>query len=113
LVALAEAKLAGDPIDQSAIDAAVQPLRDSSNLDTVVLACTHFPLLAEELAAALPGTQFVDGGPGIARRIVWLTRDQLWPATAPSGIAIFTGARPAARLIASLGKFGLAEVETL
>jgi glutamate racemase len=44
LVALAEAKLAGEAIDPAAVAAAVQPLRDTPDLDTVVLACTHFPL---------------------------------------------------------------------
>src|SRR5205814_1695812 len=50
LVALVEAKLAGDPFDQAAVAAAVAPLRNTANLDTVVLACTHFPLLGDELA---------------------------------------------------------------
>ena len=113
LVALAEAKLAGEALDQSAIAAAVQPLIDAANLDTVVLACTHFPLLADELALALPQVRFVDGGPGIARRIAWLTRDQQWPIASIAGIAVFTGAEPPQRLIDSLRNFGLGEVETL
>jgi glutamate racemase len=113
LVALAEAKLAGEAIDQPAIDAAVQPLRDAPGLDTVVLACTHFPLLAEELQRALPGVAFVDGGPGIARRIAWLTRGQQWPEQQPPGIAVFTGVLPSGSLVASLARFGLADVETL
>nr|WP_283938449.1 glutamate racemase [Sphingomonas alba] len=112
LVALAEAKLAGEAIDQAAAEAAVHPLRDTTDLDTVVLACTHFPLLAEELSAALPGVQFVDGGPGIARRIAWLTRDQQWP-NEPRGLAVFTGHQPSELLTASLGRFGLTRVETL
>src|SRR4029079_17295417 len=91
LVALAEAKLAGERIDPKAILDAVAPLKDNAQLDTVVLACTHFPLLADELAEALPGVQFVDGGPGIARRIAFLTRDQQWPEPAQSGVAVFTG----------------------
>jgi len=113
LVALVEAKLAGDPFDQAAVAAAVAPLRNTANLDTVVLACTHFPLLGDELAAALPGVRFVDGGPGIARRVAWLTREQQWPAAAPPGLAVFTGSRPPGRLVASLARFGLDEVETL
>ncbi len=37
--------------------------------DTVVLGCTHFPLLAEELMQVLPeGTRLVDSGAAIARR---------------------------------------------
>jgi glutamate racemase len=113
LVELAEAKLAGGAIDVKDVAAALGPLAESEGLDTVVLACTHFPLLANELAEALPGVAFVDGGAGIARRIAWLTRGQPWPDEAPPGIAIFTGAKPAEPLVAALAAFGLTEVQTL
>lgn len=112
LVRLAEAKLAGQPIDPAAVHAAVAPMIDSAgpDLDTVVLACTHFPLLAEELAIALPGVAFVDGGPGIARRIVTLTRGQPWPDAAPAGTAVFTGPAPAPALEAALVRYGLLQI---
>jgi glutamate racemase len=113
LVALAEAKLAGEPIRTEAVAAAVQPLRDAPGLDTVVLACTQFPLLADELAEALPGVRFVDGGSGIARRIAWLTRGQDWPNEAPTGIAVFTGEPPAISLTKALAGFGLAAIEAI
>jgi glutamate racemase len=113
LVSLAEEKLVGQTIDPSAIAAAVQPLSDTANLDTVVLACTHFPLLKQELAHALPNVGFVDGGPGIARRIAYLTRGQQWPREAPPGVAIFTGAPPPIVLRKSLSDFGLEEIENL
>ena len=47
------------------------------DIDTVVLACTHFPLVEAELRAAL-GTdvRFVHGAEGIARRIAFLTQGQ-------------------------------------
>ena len=72
LVMLAEAKLAGEEISIEAVRAAAQPMFDAKSgdeIDVVVLACTHFPLLDEELRAAFPGVALVDGGPGIARRI--------------------------------------------
>ncbi len=59
-------------------------------MDTVVLACTHFPLVEAELAAAAPGVAFVDGKEGIARRTAWLTREIAWPAAPPAGAALFT-----------------------
>ncbi|GAA3262238.1 hypothetical protein GCM10020258_26410 [Sphingomonas yabuuchiae] len=34
--------------------------------------------------------RFVDGGPGIARRIAFLTEGQDWPASAGEGVAVFT-----------------------
>ncbi|MEO6255198.1 MAG: glutamate racemase [Sphingomicrobium sp.] len=116
LVELAEAKLAGEEISVAMVRAAAQPMFDAprgSEIDVAVLACTHFPLLAEELRAAFPGLYMVDGGPGIARRIAYLTRDQSWPAAAPEGIALFTGAAPGSALVESLVRFGLSDVRTL
>src|SRR3954468_7803618 len=52
LVELAEAKLGGEEIGTDAVRAAAQPLFDApggDRIDTVVLACTHFPLLEPEL----------------------------------------------------------------
>ncbi len=115
LVALAEAKLAGDPVDPAAIAAAVAPMLAylrGREIDTVVLACTHFPLLTDELAAALPGVTFVDGGPGIARRIAHLTEGQPWPKAVSSGIAVFT-LPPPPSLIPALARFGLTSITTL
>src|SRR5690349_9181527 len=95
LVELAEAKLAGEEISAEAVRSAVQPMfeaKDGDRIDTVVLACTHFPLLEEELHAIFPDITYVDGGPGIARRIAHLTSDQPWPSSSPEGILVFTGA---------------------
>ena len=116
LVAITEAKLAGEPVNPESVADAVRPMFGQprgEEIDTVVLACTHFPLIAEELGLAMPGVTFVDGGQGIARRIAWLTRDQAWPDVAPDGIALFTGAAPLAALAASLKKFGLGTISTL
>jgi len=94
LVSAVEAKLRGEPINQTSIDLAVAGLReqpDGDRIDTVVLACTHFPLLADELSEAFgPGVQFVDGSAGIARRIEYLTRGQEFMRSEP-GLAITTG----------------------
>lgn len=80
LVALAEAKLRGAMIDQEQVRAEVAGLLDGdhgSRIDTVVLACTHFPLLEAELAQVFgPDVRFVDGSAGIARRIVAITEGQ-------------------------------------
>jgi glutamate racemase len=112
LVALAEAKLAGEPVSIEAVRAATQPLFDApggERIDTIVLACTHFPLLEEELHAAFPGVANVHGGSGIARRIAWLTRGQDWPEQRPPGRVLFTGGHPAS-LERALAAFGLDEI---
>ena len=116
LVELAEAKLAGEQVGVDTVRAAAQPMFDAPNgdrIDTVVLACTHFPLLADELRAAFPHVAYVDGGAGIARRIAWLTREQPWPEEPQPGILIYTGAEGRRPLMRSLARFGLTEVKTL
>jgi glutamate racemase len=74
LVELAEAKLHGEDVELADVRRAVQPwLRMKEPPDTVVLGCTHFPLLRDELQLVLPeGTRLVDSGAAIARRTVWL-----------------------------------------
>jgi glutamate racemase len=115
LVDLAEAKLAGEAVSLDAVRAAIAPLlaqAGADRMDVMVLACTHFPLLVEELAAAAPGIALIDGGPGITRRIVHLTEGQPWPATPTPGIAVFT-APPSTTLPPALARYGLDEVRTL
>lgn len=115
LVDLAEAKLAGEEIGVEAVRLATQPMFDApggDRIDTVVLACTHFPLIEDELRAAFPGVVYVHGGEGIARRIAFLTKDQPWPAFPPEGIAVFTDAsrRP---LDSALTRLGFGQILTL
>ena len=80
LVEAAERKLAGNGDVSAAVRQAVAALRAQPRgdaIDTVVLACTHFPLLRDELAKALgPEVALVDGAHGIARRIAHLTDGQ-------------------------------------
>ncbi|MFL6747975.1 MAG: glutamate racemase [Sphingomicrobium sp.] len=114
LVELAEAKLAGEMISIQAVHEAVAPMiaqPEGEKIDVMVLACTHFPLLAEEITAAFPSIVQVDGGPGIARRIAYLTQGQPWPSH-PIGTAVFT-APPRAPLASALARFGLDEVQEL
>jgi glutamate racemase len=116
LVELAEAKLGGEEVSIQAVKAAAQPMFDATGgegIDTVVLACTHFPLLEEELLAAFPHVAYVDGGPGIARRIAWLTREQPWPQEPSGGTIIYTGAEGRRPLMGTLASFGLTEIKSL
>lgn len=117
LVELAEAKLRGeatDPAEYAAIVAALTDQPGGAGMDAIVLACTHFRLVEDELARAAPGVTLVDGAEGIARRIAHLTRGQGWPEAAPPGIALFTrrdaGQEP---LIPALAGFGLQRIDTL
>jgi glutamate racemase len=116
LVDLAEAKLRGQPADPAAYARILGGLLGrpgGERIDTIVLACTHFPLVEAELAAAAPRPlAFVDGNEGIARRAAWLLRDNAWPETPGDGVAVFTGGGAEA-CRAGLARFGLTRIETL
>ena len=94
LVAAAELKMQGGTPDPAIFARAAAGLRDQpggENIDTVVLACTHFPLLTEELGKEFgPQVRFVDGAQGIARRIAYLTREQRF-SRVTDDFAIITG----------------------
>ena len=117
LVELAEAKLRGEATDPAAYARILDGLLaqpGGDRIDTVVLACTHFPLVAEELAAAAPRPlAFVDGNAGIARRTAWLTRDLAWPDAPREGVAVFTGGIDTEPYRSALAAFGLTRIEKL
>ncbi len=79
LVQMAEDKLAGKKVSAAQIKTEIAPLflgnqggtgERRAEIDTVVLACTHFPLLADELKAAVPASiVWIDSGEAIARRV--------------------------------------------
>ncbi|MBM7071128.1 glutamate racemase [Shewanella sp. 202IG2-18] len=72
LVRLAEQKLSGGEILQSEVRKIVKPIVNT-NVDTLVLGCTHFPLLKEELNLALnKRVKLLDSGTAIAKRIMQL-----------------------------------------
>lgn len=78
LVELAERKLHGEEVSLDALRKILTPwLKMKEPPDTVVLGCTHFPLLADELLSVLPdGTRIIDSGAAIARRTAWLVVNQ-------------------------------------
>jgi glutamate racemase len=115
LVEAAEAKLRGGACDPAVFAAAAAGLRaqhGGERIDTVVLACTHFPLLEDELRAALgPAIAFVDGAAGIARRIAHLTRGQQFARETPD-FALFTSdPETFATLLPALHDFGIDHAE--
>lgn len=118
LVEAAEMKLRGETPDPAIFTHAIHGLIDQphgTDMDVLVLACTHFPLLSAELARACPRPiRFVDGADGIARRVAHLLADVEWPATRPPGQAIFTdGADAVADLRPALLDFGIERLESL
>jgi glutamate racemase len=118
LVELAEQKLRGESIDATAIDDALAGLwrhAGGDRIDTVVLACTHFPLLGRELAACAPRPlRWIDSGDAIARRAAALMERNAVQRTPSRHThrAIFTARTPAVeRLRPALSQRGLNELE--
>ena len=117
LVDMAEGTLAGEPPPPERIAAELDGLFSQpggERIDVIVNACTHFPLLAKQLSAVAPSVRFVDGGPGIARRVAHLTEGSDWPAEPPPGVLVFTrlGEREH-RIAAGLAAHGFTRVDTL
>jgi glutamate racemase len=109
LAAYAEAEVNGAPADDEALLAEIAPCfrDDGGRTDTVVLACTHYPLLIARLRQLSPWpVKFIDPAPAIARRVVDLLGAATSPSTSPDagGVrAIFTSGRAPA----VLARFGI------
>src|SRR4051812_27757293 len=112
LATLAEAALAGRPVDDEEIRTEITPcfVEDGAErTDTVVLACTHYPLLLDRFERLAPWpVRWIDPAPAIARRVVELVGPAIG-ATAPARArALFTsGRKPSADLAVALANFGL------
>jgi len=112
LAGFAEAELAGDPADDAEIAAEIDPCftnGDGRRTDTVVLACTHYPLLLTRLRKLSPWpVEWLDPAPAIARRVQDLLRERpaaMDPAPKPH-IEFTSGRAPSAKLTKALAGFG-------
>ena len=78
LARLAEDWMKGLPVDDAEIAREIAPCfveRAGRRTDIVVLACTHYPLLRDQLARLAPWpVDYVDPAPAIARRVDALAR---------------------------------------
>ena len=106
LAGYAEDELAGVPVTDAALreEIAAAFVDDGKRTDTIVLACTHYPLLIERLRTlATWPVNFIDPAPAIARRVV----DLLGPSSAAAGAgtthAIFTSGRAPQAVLARFG----------
>lgn len=110
LVEIAERALRGTPPDPGELRDLLAPLFAVAALDTVVLACTHFPLLTAALAAAAPRPlRWIDSGDAIARRVASLLPG--WQAAADAGFrACFTSPAGIGALYPALADLGCTAV---
>lgn len=112
LAPLAEAHLRGEAVADAAVLAEIAPAfvaTGESRTDTIVLACTHYPLLMARFEALAPWpVAWIDPAPAIARRVVQLIGASPAGAVPGTGTARFTAARPLpAALAAALEERGL------
>ena len=110
LVKEAEKMLAGEEPDPAVIRAVIEPLSKQPDLDTVVLGCTHFPLLDARIAAAFPRpVHLVDSGEAIARRTLEVASEPL----PRSGCDKSLSTAPDARLARAMAAYGFDEPQLL
>jgi glutamate racemase len=112
LAALAESHLRGEPVADEAIAAEIAPCfveNGAGRTDTVVLACTHYPLLLERLQRLAPWpATFLDPAPAIARRVVELIGPAAnHQAIAPTRAVFTSGTAPLEALAAALARFDI------
>ena len=106
LAAYAEAELRGEPVSDAALLVEVDPcFRDGDNrTDTVVLACTHYPLLIARLEQIAPWpVNFIDPAPAIARRVAHLLEGMAAVTARGTTHAIFTSGTAPAAILARFG----------
>ena len=110
LAGFAEAELAGSPVADAAIKAEIAGCfvdADGRRTDTVVLACTHYPLLLDRFRANAPWpVDWLDPAPAIARRVADLTPKRPSASAPPPQIIFTSGRKPSPALAAALSKYG-------
>lgn len=122
LVELVERQLWGSSQSAEAFRSILAPLQEDARwqqLDTMVLACTHFPLVKDLLAQAAPTVKhWVDSGEAIARRVqhVLHTTESSRPNAVPAGEpetdrGLLTGVQhPSTELARAFSDYGFASV---
>jgi len=117
LASLAEAHLRGEPVSDERIAREIAPCfaeRDGKRTDTIVLACTHYPLLLSAFERLAPWpVNWIDSAPAIARRV-----REVLPPEAARGVPVHRAAltsdgQSATALSGPLKRFGVKEIEII
>ncbi len=112
----AEAFLRGEGLDGQALLADIAPCfvnENGSKTDTIVLGCTHYPLLLEAMKRLAPWpVTWIDPAPAIARRVAHLLGPTASAAQMRAGANLFVSTGPVdltAGLRHALQAYGLAD----
>ena len=97
LAPIAEAFMRGEPIDDAAVFSEIAPAfveKEDRRTDTVVLACTHYPFLAEHFRrlGSWP-VAWIDPAPAIARRVATVAAKEKSRTRSGGGRAILTSGK--------------------
>lgn len=111
LAAYAEAELAGASVADAAIATEIGRCfidKDGRRTDTIVLACTHYPLLLDRFRAIAPWpVTWLDPAPAIARRVADLMRARVASDPPQPPRITFTSKRaPSPKLAEALARDG-------
>lgn len=112
LAAEAERKLRGLTYSPTQISREIAPafIDDGARTDTVVLACTHFPLVLDEMEKVAPWpVTWIDPASAIARRVASLLPAQGQGLNLPACLHLTSGQRPEPEEVfaSSLREFGV------
>lgn len=110
LAPLAEASLRGEAVADEVIAREIAPafVDDGTKTDTVVLACTHYPLLIERLEKLAPWpVAWIDSAPAIARRAASLLPQPGAPRALAIQVHFTSGRAPGTTLAKALQGFGI------
>jgi glutamate racemase len=115
LAALAEARMRGEPFDRDEIAEQIAPCFeeiDGRRTDIVVLACTHYPFLADVMAEIAPWpVTWLDPAPAIARRLAVVLEGRA-VARGGESFSLFTaGGAPSRSLRQLLDRHGVPPAE--
>ena len=133
LVDLAEKKLKGLSVNLNQLETILTPFLLHESLDTLVLACTHFPLLTNEIEAVLSrhgkSIMLIDSADAIAKRVESLFSSYASPVSSShegylltsfsegqhlhNNLAVFTEEIGEQGLIGNLKNYELRRIETL
>lgn len=84
-----------------------------AEMDTLILACTHFPLIADQLAPYFPGVKLIDSGEAIARRVEQLLAPQTGTGASESHALVIGDRRVSPSFRQKLETFGISRIEQI
>ena len=115
LVQVVEESLRGIQHPPAVFEEIVTPFLESGHiaqLDTIVLACTHFPLVTAQLAQVLPSvSHWIDSGEAIARRVRQLLTERDCKTAPVGNRALLTGSESdLASMRQNFARFGFTDI---